>query len=54
MCSPSSTTLRISTAPLGMKSESFNEGGDDQTLIETAIRILEKESDGGLKLNRLM
>lgn len=39
---------------LGMKSESFNEGGDDQTLIETAIRILEKESDGGLKLNRLM
>lgn len=39
---------------LGMQGELFNEDGDNQELIATAIRILEKESDGVLKLNRLM
>ena len=39
---------------LGIQGELFNEEGDNQELIETSIRILEKESDGVLNLNRLM
>ena len=39
---------------LGMQCELFNEDGDDRELVETAIRILEKESDGVLNLNRMM
>lgn len=39
---------------LGMQCEMFNEDGDNRDLVEMAITILEKESDGTLDLNRLM
>lgn len=39
---------------LGMHCEMFNEDGDNRDLVEMAIAILEKESDGTLDLNRLM